>query len=1048
MNDRPVSAPPQPTEDYVPSTGTGPSTEHPPAMADAERGELVGSIVGPYTLAHRLGHGGMGEVWLAEQSVPVHRQVALKVIRAGMDTASVMSRFEAERQTLALMDHPNIAKVLEAGATPAGRPYFAMELVPGVPITHFCDAHRLTIRERVALFIPICQAVQHAHQKGVIHRDLKPSNVLVAAYDGKLVPKVIDFGIAKATRPSLDNEVPQTETGALVGTPEFMAPEQADPGNADIDTRADVYALGVILYELLAGSLPFSRKQVAGGSLLALLRQVTTETPPTPSAKLSSSPALPEVAKNRGIAPVRLRRLVRGELDWIVMKCLEKDRSKRYPTANALAADLTRSLAGEAVSAGPPGAAYRARAFVRRHRGAVAAAGLLATSLVAGLLGTTWAMKVALAERDEKEKALQREADQRRAAEDNERTANSQRELARRQQRLAENTRDFLQFKLLGMADPRFQADTLRLAKRSTSDVKPNPTVRELLDRAAAELSPDRIDRQFPGEPMVQAQILRTVGNAYLGLREHEKAIENLNRAVELMTRAQGPDPVEVLDSSIDLGAAYAHAGRSEEAIAQFTRCLDAATRAFGSDHRSTLGARNNLAVTLNLSGRSAEAITQFEQLHDSMVRAFGPDHPNTLAMLNNLAEALKASGRLAEGIATTEKVYESASRILGPDHPNTLGTAGNLAASYGEVGRIAEAIALTERVRDLTAARLGADHPDTITAVNNLCVLYSKAGRIQEAITILEALRPVTERVNGPDHPLTLVVINSLGATYVELHRIADAIPFLERAREGRTRILGAKHPDTLTTLSALAGAYQAAGRPADVLSLRQRILEARTQAYGANHVQTHLARNALALALRELKRYAESIPLFEASRDGVASKLGVEHATTMAVAANLAGAYHLSGRLDDAIALMKTVHATRAKNMGPDHKVALNDLSYLGSLYLIAGRYVEAETAYRECLARRRRVEPEAWTIASLTSGIGETLTGQRRFDEAEPLLKEGYDELVRRQADLPAASRPRLLSAAAGRLASLYEAWDKPDEAAKWRDLANTHQAPAPP
>src|SRR6202521_317818 len=297
--------------------------------------------------------------------------VALKIIKAGMDSKQVLARFEAERQALALMDHPNIAKVFDGGATEAGRPYFVMELVKGVPITTYCDEHKLTPRQRLELFVPVCQAVQHAHQKGIIHRDLKPSNVLVALYDGKPVPKAIGFGVAKATGRRLTDKTLFTAFGAVVGTLEYMSPEQAEVNQLDIDTRSDVYSLGVLLYELLAGSPPFTRKELEKAGMLEMLRVIREQEPSKPSTKLSSSDALPTLSANRGTEPAKLTRLVRGELDWIVMKCLEKDRNRRYETANGFAADVQRYLADEPVLAGPPSAWYRCRKFARRNRGPV-----------------------------------------------------------------------------------------------------------------------------------------------------------------------------------------------------------------------------------------------------------------------------------------------------------------------------------------------------------------------------------------------------------------------------------------------------------------------------------------------------------------------------------------------------------------------------------------------------------------------------------------------------------------------------------------------------
>jgi tetratricopeptide (TPR) repeat protein len=362
---------------------TGP---FPPAPGeDATRREGPGTVIGPYKLVQEIDAGGMGTVYLAQQTEPVRRLVALKVIKPGMDSRQVIARFEAERQALALMDHPNIARVLDAGTTEGGRPYFVMELVRGVPITRYCDEHRLTPRQRLELFVPVCQAVQHAHQKGVIHRDLKPANILVASYDGRPVPKVIDFGIAKAAGQPLTEHTLVTGFGTVVGTLEYMSPEQAELNQLDIDTRSDVYSLGVVLYELLTGSTPLERKRLKQAAMLEVLRVIREEEPPKPSTRLSTDDELPSIAAARGLEPRKLSGLVRGELDWMVMKALEKERNRRYESANGFAADLLRYLADEPVLACPPSAGYRLRKFARRNRTALAVAGLALSFVV--LLG-------------------------------------------------------------------------------------------------------------------------------------------------------------------------------------------------------------------------------------------------------------------------------------------------------------------------------------------------------------------------------------------------------------------------------------------------------------------------------------------------------------------------------------------------------------------------------------------------------------------------------------------------------------------------------------
>ncbi len=377
------------------------------ATIDAPIPERPGTVIGPYKLLEQIGEGGFGVVFMAEQTQPVRRKVALKVLKPGMDTCQIVARFEAERQALAIMDHPNIAKVHDGGATASGRPFFVMELVKGVPITEFCDQNQLTPPQRLELFLPVCQAVQHAHQKGIIHRDLKPSNVLVSRHDATPVVKVIDFGVAKALGQELTDKTLFTGLAQMVGTPLYMSPEQAGMSDLDVDTRSDIYSLGVLLYELLTGTTPFDKERFKKSEYDEIRRIIREEEPPKPSTRLSTSETLPSIAANRGLEPKKLSSLVRGELDWIVMKCLQKDRSRRYETASSLARDLERYLLDEPVQARPPSAAYRLRKFMRRNKGPVLAASLVLVALIGGMIGTSWGLLRALSEAEEKGQAQQ-----------------------------------------------------------------------------------------------------------------------------------------------------------------------------------------------------------------------------------------------------------------------------------------------------------------------------------------------------------------------------------------------------------------------------------------------------------------------------------------------------------------------------------------------------------------------------------------------------------------------------------------------------------------
>jgi serine/threonine protein kinase len=608
--------------------------------ADRPGGSAAGQVIaGRYTLLEVLGEGGMGTGYRADQTDPVKRQVALKLIKIGMDSRTVLARFDAERQALALMDHPNIARVYDGGTTETGQPFFVMELVSGVPITEYCDHHRLSVRARLELFVTVCQAVQHAHQKGIIHRDLKPSNVLVTEVDGRPTPKIIDFGIAKATEFKLTDQS-LGDTGAIVGTPTYMSPEQADPSSMDIDTRTDVYALGVILYELLAGSPPLDAKQFKRGAILEMLRMVREVDPPKPSTKVSTAEALPSISANRGIEPAHLKRALQGDLDWIVMMALEKDRTRRFETANGFAADILRHLAYEPVQAAPPSRAYRLRKFVRKNRGAVIAASMVLLALVAGMAGTTWGLFEA------KRSQVRAEAGEKLAGE-RLIEVEAERTKAEEEKTIAQAVRDFLQRKLLGQANVTAQADALLTAGGLAAEAKPNPTIRELLDRAAGELAEDKVEANFPKQPLLQAEIMLTVGDTYRGVGEYERAIGFVQRALALRKQHLGPDHPDTLTTMNSLALAYSFAGKRHLSLPMFEETLKLRKAKLGPDHPDTLMTMNDLGNEYQGAGKLDPALPMFEETLKLRKAKLGPEHLDTLGAMDNMIFAYRAAGKL-----------------------------------------------------------------------------------------------------------------------------------------------------------------------------------------------------------------------------------------------------------------------------------------------------------------------------------------------------------------------------------------------------------------
>ena len=704
-----------------------------------------GAVIGRYHLLQKIGEGGMGEVWLAEQKEPVRRRVALKLIKAGMDTREVVARFESERQALALMDHPAIAKVLDAGSTPQGAPYFVMEYVAGVPITTYCDNHRLSTRERLELFMHVCEGVQHAHQKAIIHRDLKPSNILVTAVDGHPAPKIIDFGVAKALTQKLTADTMFTRVGAMIGTLEYMSPEQALSSGEDIDTRTDVYSLGIILYELLAGVHPIDLRKVAFEEFLRRLRE---DDPPKLSTKFrAQDPATStDLARKRHTEPPALVKQMRGELDSIALKALEKDRARRYGSPSDFALDIARYLNNEPVLAVPPSMAYRTRKFARRYRVALVTACAFALVLIAAAV-----ISIRQSIRASREAAS------------------------------AQAVNDFLQNDVLAQASA---------ANQSGPSAKPDPDlkVRTALDRAA-----QRITGKFDRQPEVEASIRDTMGQTYIDLGLYPEARKQLERAMELRRRLLGAENPKTLQTMSRLGRTAELQGKYAEAETLLGRALEIERRVLGPAHPDTLTSMNNLAGDYYSQGKYAQAGVLFSQTVEIRRRVLGPAHPDTLMSMNNLAGDYYSQGKYAQAGVLFSQTLEIDRSVLGPEHPDTLSSMGNLAEVYGAQGKYTQAEALFSQTLKTWSRVLGPDHPSTLNTLSDFTSMYQHQGKYALAETYAAQALAGRRHALGPEHPDTMASAADLALAYLSQGKFAESEPLAREAMEFNRK----KQPD-----------------------------------------------------------------------------------------------------------------------------------------------------------------------------------------------------------------------------------------------------------
>ena len=838
----------------LPSFDDEPTLDKPkdgPVAIDQE--SSAGSI-GPYRLLEKIGEGGMGQVWLAEQTAPVKRQVALKLIRSGAYDHAVARRFESERQTLAIMEHPTIAKVFDAGSTPSGQPYLVMEYVPGMPITQYCDQRRLSIRERLKLFNLVCEGVQHAHQKAIIHRDLKPSNILVVELDGRPAPRIIDFGIAKATTEFLGKQAQLTRDGSPMGTPGYMSPEQANPGLGDVDTRTDVYSLGVILYELLAGSPPFDTGRRQKQPFDEVLRQIREEDPPNPSTRLIKEGETSTVtAEMRSAEPNQLVSLLRGDLDWITMKAMEKDRARRYGTPAELAADITRYLRHDPVVARPATSIYRLRKYVRRHRVGVAGAAVLAVLFFAFAVMQTVQLRRITRERDRADRISQ------------------------------------FMTHMFQISDP--------------SEARGNSvTAREILDQASKD-----IDSGLEQDPEMQAQMMDVMGTVYDNLGLYRRAEALAQRSLDIYRRTVGEKNYRTMRAANNLGNILYDEGRYPESEKLYRETLEVRRELLGPEHLETLMSMNNLANSLFEEGHYAESEKLYRDALDIARRVLGSEHRQTVIQMGNLVNVLAAQARNAEAETLCREVLEVRRRTLGPEHQDTLRSMNDLSETLMLEGKYADAENLNRQTLGIRTRVLGAQHPETLLSTYNLAGSIHDQGRLAEAEKLYREVSVAQQKILGPDNVDTLRSRGDLGATLSDEGQYLEGEKLLREVLDSERRVLGPEHPETLRSLVNLAATLKQAGRYAESEKLGREALEILRRVMGPEHPQTLTSIHNLASTLQAEGRYGEAGKLCGEVLEVRRRVLGTNHPDTAASIYCLARNAALQGENDIAIPLLQ---------------------------------------------------------------------------------------------------------------------------------------------
>jgi serine/threonine protein kinase/tetratricopeptide (TPR) repeat protein len=978
--------------------------------------EKPGDQIGGFTLLKEIGHGGFGVVYLAEQKAPVERRVALKVIKLGMDTKQVVARFEAERQAVALMDHPNIARVIDAGATATGRPYFVMELVGGIKITDYCEQNDLTTRQRLELFMQVCRAIQHAHQKGVIHRDIKPSNVLVATQDGVPVPKVIDFGIAKATQGKLTDDTVFTAFEQFLGTPAYMSPEQAQLGGLDVDTRSDIYSLGVLLYELLTGKTPFDAKELLAVGLEAMRRTICEKEPPTPSTRLKQDLAAQQ-AQSSGQSQIRNQKSkIENDLDWIVMKCLEKDRARRYETANGLARDIERHINCEPVVAGPPSNLYRFQKFVRRNKLMFRAATAVLTVLVLGVAASIWqAVRATLAEREQIRLRQQAQTAQRNEARERRK---AQTEAIRSRQ-----VAKFLEDMLKGVGP------WVALGRDTTM-------LREILDKTA-----ERVGKELANQPEVEIELRQILAETYddLGLY---KEMEAMCREELRLARAHfGEEHIataHVLKSLADAQFRLSDYDQAENSVRAVLRIY----AKLGLEDREVANAMSTLATVLHSRSKLAEAEAMHRTVLAMLRKLMGREHEDVAIALVNLSYVLWERGKFAEAEALSREALPMMRKLLGQEHPTVAIALNNLGLILDEEAKFAEAESAYRQALEMRRKLLGNEHPEVAQSLVNLAAALQRQGKLQEAeATVREAMALSRKRL-GNEHRDVASELNTLASILEDQGKLVEAEAMNREALAMRRKLLGPDHMDIATSLNNLALILQAEGKLDEAAATHLEALAMRRKLGGDDHPDVAISRCNLAFALEEQGKLDEAEALYRETLTAQRKLLSNDHPQVGRTVNHLARVLWRQKKFAEVEVLCRDHLPFMRAGSAPDDPGLALLIAQLASALLAEGEFADAEPLIRESLAIREIKSPDDWTTVDARAMLGSSLLGQKRYPEAEPLLLTAFEGMKEQEAKSSSSGKVPFKKVLQ-ELIQLYEAQGRSDQAAQWKQQLEKYE-----